>query len=794
MTGGRARASEWRTAQPQRGAARDERSLPRVLVAIANHGTKNRQFLEVLLVEYRSMDFDVDVVVFSDTPKELGDDVEVRVGAPTSDPWSLPFAHRQVFAERADDYDLFVYSEDDTHLTQRHLEAFLAVEPLLPEDEVAGFLRYELDGSGRRSYSSIHSNYRWLPESVARRGDEVFASFTNAHSACYVLTRPQLRRAIDAGGYLVAPHRGEYDMLVSAATDPYTRCGLRRRICVSRVDDFLVHHLPNAYLGRMGIDETEFRAQIVALLDIAAGTRTSRSLLNGRSRLPTSTWDVPAHPTDAASLSRAVSRPYERALTVGATSGAVERALLGPGCAITAVPLDEVLAAVARTRGLVTTSPELTAALDELEGQRFPFVLLHQMLHHAEDPTRLLRALRTLLEPDGELLATVPNFAFHRTKERLRRPVPPLPRRGHALDGIHPSDGHHVRRWFREAGFATPTIRYHTEGRAAFLARLAPSRFGATILATAGREDGPTVGVPQVPALADGRLPDLVSVVIPAYDAADVLGRQLEALACQTYEGAWEVIVADNGSSDETAAVATSFADRLPELRVVDASDRRGASHARNVGSEGARGDALAYLDADDVACDGWLAAVAEALRTADFVAGVDAPLGEPAGEATDAALTTLPPGSGTLRFLPWARAGNCAVRTIAYKEVAGWGVHSYPHGGEDIDFSWRVQLAGYPLASAPGAAVRYRHRSHLGALARQRFAFGYTAPLLYRDFRAHGARRAGPQEVARRWAWLVTRLPYLALSPPLRRRWVGMAASAAGRVWGSIRAGVVCL
>lgn len=463
-----------------------------MLVAVANHGTKNRGLLDVLLAEYRSMDFDVDLVVLSDVPKDLGDDVEVLVGAPTSDPWSLPFAHRRLFAERADDYDLFVYSEDDTHVTQRNLEAFLAVDALLGDDEVPGFLRYEVDPAGTRSYSSIHSTYRWLPESVVRRGTEAFASFSNAHSGCTVLSRRQLRRAIASGGYLVAPHNGEYDMLVSAGVDPYTQCGLTRLVCVSRVDDFLLHHLSNAYLGRMGVSEVEFRDQVGALLDIAAGTRTRSSLFEPASRLPTSAWDVPTHSTDVAPLLPLASRSADRVLSVGCTSGALERSLFGEACAVTAIPLDEVLAAVARTRGIATTAPSFGDAFEALAGQSFTVILLNHVLHHVEDPAGFLRSLTAMLEPEGTLLAAVPNFAFHRTKERLRRPVPPLPRRGYVADGIHPTDARHVEQWFVEAGLERPRLICHNDGRGALLSRLAPRRFGRVVVA-ASREPGARV-------------------------------------------------------------------------------------------------------------------------------------------------------------------------------------------------------------------------------------------------------------------------------------------------------------
>ena len=75
----------------------------KILVVIANHGTKNDGFARQLIDSYRSMDHDVDIIALSNIEKDWGPEIEVRVGAPTPDPWSLPFAHKQIFADRLEE-------------------------------------------------------------------------------------------------------------------------------------------------------------------------------------------------------------------------------------------------------------------------------------------------------------------------------------------------------------------------------------------------------------------------------------------------------------------------------------------------------------------------------------------------------------------------------------------------------------------------------------------------------------------------------------------------------------------
>jgi glycosyltransferase involved in cell wall biosynthesis len=112
-----------------------------------------------------------------------------------------------------------------------------------------------------------------------------------------------------------------------------------------------------------------------------------------------------------------------------------------------------------------------------------------------------------------------------------------------------------------------------------------------------------------------------LSVIIPCLNAAKTIGVQLDALCQQEWDEPWEVIVADNGSSDETLAVIKEKSGGLPSVQVVDASDRRGSAHARNVGALLASGKSLVFCDADDEVGPGWLAAIGSALSEHDFVA-----------------------------------------------------------------------------------------------------------------------------------------------------------------------------
>ncbi|WP_234029392.1 glycosyltransferase [Streptomyces sp. PsTaAH-124] len=286
-----------------------------------------------------------------------------------------------------------------------------------------------------------------------------------------------------------------------------------------------------------------------------------------------------------------------------------------------------------------------------------------------------------------------------------------------------------------------------------------------------------------------GRRPELVSVVLPVRDGALTLPAQLDALGRQTYEGPWEVLVVDNGSADGTREVARAARAVLPALRIVDARDRAGESHARNRGTAEARGDLIAFCDADDVAAEGWLAALAAAAPDAALIGGsLDTTLLSPA-HADEQPL----PMTAQTDFLPFARGANCAAWKEVLDAVGGWD-ENYVGGGEDMDLSWRVRLSHHRLGYAPDARMHYRLRAELSSLARQKWNYGRSGARLYDAYRHAGFRRRDGATVLMNWSWLLLHSPDLARSPGLRRRWVRYGARLAGFLAGSVEQGVAYL
>lgn len=91
----------------------------------------------------------------------------------------------------------------------------------------------------------------------------------------------------------------------------------------------------------------------------------------------------------------------------------------------------------------------------------------------------------------------------------------------------------------------------------------------------------------------------LVSIIIPAYNAAAFIRRAVESALAQTWQTV-EILVVNDGSTDDTAAIVQSLCAQHPQLRLIS-TENGGVSHARNTGMDASRGEYLTFLDADDI-------------------------------------------------------------------------------------------------------------------------------------------------------------------------------------------------
>jgi glycosyltransferase involved in cell wall biosynthesis len=237
-----------------------------------------------------------------------------------------------------------------------------------------------------------------------------------------------------------------------------------------------------------------------------------------------------------------------------------------------------------------------------------------------------------------------------------------------------------------------------------------------------------------------------LSVIIPCLNAADTVAIQLEALANQHWSEPWEVIVADNGSTDSSSLIVKSFEERLPNLRIVDSSDKRGAAHARNVGAVHATGESLAFCDADDEVGRGWVSAIGNALSRYDFVASrFEMKKLNSSGfflnheQEKGIMEYTYPP------YLPHSGGCGIGIKRSLHEEIGGFDESM--RALEDTDYCWRVQLRGVTLHFVPDAIVHIRFDDSVHKLFKQASLWGEYNVVIYKKYLAFGMPRLSRKE-----------------------------------------------
>jgi glycosyltransferase involved in cell wall biosynthesis len=180
----------------------------------------------------------------------------------------------------------------------------------------------------------------------------------------------------------------------------------------------------------------------------------------------------------------------------------------------------------------------------------------------------------------------------------------------------------------------------------------------------------------------------VTSVIVPARDAQQTLFRTLRALQAQELEDTFEVIVVDDGSTDRTAAIASEAGSDVSLVK----QPPLGPAAARNRGVRQARGELLAFCDADVVPVPGWLRAGTRALRDAELVQGRVLP--DPGAPLGPFDLTIWVTHAAGL----WETA-NLFVRRELFARLDGFEQWLRPRSGkalaEDVWFGYRALRVG---------------------------------------------------------------------------------------------------
>ena len=241
------------------------------------------------------------------------------------------------------------------------------------------------------------------------------------------------------------------------------------------------------------------------------------------------------------------------------------------------------------------------------------------------------------------------------------------------------------------------------------------------------------------PRLADSDYP-AVSVIIPVRDRPQEIRACLASLTRLDYPAAKrEIIVVDDASRDDTPAVVEQF----PAVRLIRMPQHRQASFCRNRAAASARGDILAFIDSDCLADPTWLKELVPAFRDRSLGAlggRVDAAFEENGLDRYEKVKSALKMGSWFKRSEQAERffyvpACNFLVRRDAFRDVGGF--RASLHVGEDVDFCWRLQDAGFSLEYRPLGRVAHKHRNRLGAFCTRRFDYGTSEPVLQSLHRA---------------------------------------------------------
>jgi glycosyltransferase involved in cell wall biosynthesis len=214
---------------------------------------------------------------------------------------------------------------------------------------------------------------------------------------------------------------------------------------------------------------------------------------------------------------------------------------------------------------------------------------------------------------------------------------------------------------------------------------------------------------------------------MPAYNARAYIAEAIDSVLAQTFED-YEIVVVDDGSTDDTAGVLRPYASRIHYIR----QQNQGLAAARNAGARAARGQYLAFLDSDDRFLPHKLALQVAALDVNPSV-GLVASGHEYINsqghciQAAEREHLSQPVTLESLLFDGLAPVHAVLVRRAWFTSVNGFDITQ--RAAEDMDLWFQLALAGCDIQWLPGVVCQYRiHGANMSRRVQEHFAYIYRA------------------------------------------------------------------
>jgi len=234
-----------------------------ILVSISNYGEKNLIYLNSVINEYRSYkNYDITINIHSTVPISRND-INVIQYDPTKI-GRMAYLHRQEFIDNKENYDLFLYSENDMLIKEECIDVYLKYNELLPINYCLGFLGYERKENDENLYLyNQWPNVYHRPEKFNTEDKTIGPSYitskelciegnwyfmlSNPHQSCYLLTKDKLNIAMSVAGYSKTDWPGIETSTDGIFTHWNHADGILYKVHTRNLEDLkkcLIQHLP----------------------------------------------------------------------------------------------------------------------------------------------------------------------------------------------------------------------------------------------------------------------------------------------------------------------------------------------------------------------------------------------------------------------------------------------------------------------------------------------------------------------------------------------------------------------